>query len=387
MRSAAEILFDLLRTIERATPEVTGEVGASIVIAAVVFGTRYLARQYGDRLGASPGESYLRLGLSAVVSLVTGLGVLLFIGVWGLLGRLQQAYQGLGIGDMGGTFVLVVVVLGLTYTLTGFVGRTIEVFTGSRGHISQHQREILYRLTQVAFYSVAGLVIIALFTGDLQGLLVGAGFLGIVVGMAARQTLGAALAGFVLMFSRPFEIGDWIEVGDHEGTVTDITIVDTRLQTFDGEYVVIPNDVVGSRSIVNRSRKGRLRIEVDVGVDYDVDPDRAARVARDAVRTLDEILRVPTPQVVLKRFDDSAVILGVRVWIGDPSARRRWRARTAVIDAVKEAFEEEDLKIPFPQRELMAREEQSGFVLAGDERPPETQVGDGESTRQQTGGE
>ncbi|MFB6155241.1 MAG: mechanosensitive ion channel family protein [Haloferacaceae archaeon] len=387
MRSFTQLLFEILRAIERATPEGTGEVGASILIATAVFGTRYLARRYGNRLGGSPAEAYLRLGLSAVVSLVTGIGVLLFIGVWGLLDRLRAAYSGLGVGDVGGALVLIAVVLGLTYTVTNFVGRTIEVATGSRGRISQHQREIVYRLTQVVLYSLAGLVIVGLFTQDLQGMLVGAGFIGIVVGMAARQTLGAALAGFVLMFSRPFEIGDWIEVGDHEGTVTDITIVDTRIQTFDGEYVVIPNDLVSSQSIVNRSRKGRLRIEVDVGVDYDADPEYAANVAKEAVRGLDEILRVPTPQVVLKQFGDSSVVLGVRVWIGDPSARRRWRARTAVIEAVKEAFEEESLKIPFPQRELMGREEQSGFVLAGDERPPERQVEDGEAVEADGGDE
>jgi small-conductance mechanosensitive channel len=165
------------------------------------------------------------------------------------------------------------------------------------------------------------------------------------------------------MFSRPFEIGDWVEVGDHEGIVTDITIVTTRMQTFDGEYVMIPNDVVSSESVINRSRKGRLRIEVDVGVDYAADPREAAETARDAVRGLDNVLRVPTPQAVVKEFADSAVVLGVRVWIDNPSARRMWRTRTAVVSAVKTAFDEEGIKIPFPQRELMGREESGGLQL------------------------
>jgi small-conductance mechanosensitive channel len=176
------------------------------------------------------------------------------------------------------------------------------------------------------------------------------------------------------MFSRPFEIGDWIQVGDYEGIVTDITIVNTRIQTFDGEYVMIPNDVVSSESLVNRSRKGRLRIEVEVGVDYDADPERAAKIAKRAVSKLDDPMNVPTPQVVLKRLDDSAVVLGVRYWIDNPSARRKWRSKTAVIGAVKAALEEEDIKIPFPQRELMGRTEDGGFVLAGDERPAQRQV-------------
>jgi small-conductance mechanosensitive channel len=182
--------------------------------------------------------------------------------------------------------------------------------------------------------------------------------------MAARQTLGAVLAGFVLMFSRPFEIGDWVEVGDQEGIVTHISIVNTRIQTFDGEYVMLPNDEVSSKPITNRTRKGRLRIEVEVGVDYEDDPTHAAEVALAAVRDVEKVLAVPTPQVVAKRFADSSVVLGVRFWIDSPSARRKWRAQTAVIDAVKSAFEAEGIKIPFPQRELTGRAEEGGFRLA-----------------------
>jgi small-conductance mechanosensitive channel len=265
--------------------------------------------------------------------------------------------------------VLALVILTVAYGATDLVGRiTRELADGQRA-ITEHQREIIYRVSQVSLYTLAGLFVLGgLFRVDLGGLLVGAGFLGIVVGLAARQTLGALLAGFVLMFSRPFEIGDWVEIGDHEGIVTDITIVTTRMQTFDGEYVMVPNDVVSAESVVNRSRKGRLRIEVDVGIDYDADPRRAADIARDAVGEIDSVMSVPTPQVVVKEFVDSAVLLGVRVWIDNPSARRKWRTRTAVVGAVKEAFEREGVKIPFPQRELMGREETGGLVVSEGER-------------------
>jgi small-conductance mechanosensitive channel len=301
------------------------------------------------------------VAVSGAITVVSGLGVLALIGIWGLLEPLGAAYRELGLASLGGELVLAAVLLGAAYSLTGFVGRLIEEFAGTRARISEHQREIIYRLTQATLYTVVGLTIVTLFTDDIGSLLVGAGFLGIVVGMAARQTLGAMLAGFVLMFSRPFEIGDWVEIGDNEGIVTQITIVNTRIQTFDGEHVMLPNDEVSSQPIVNRTRKGRLRVEVEVGVDYGVRPKRAAEVAVEAVDGLDAVSTVPTPQVVVKRFDDSAVVLGVRTWIDDPSARRMWRAKTAVVDAVHEAFDREGIEIPFPQRTLSQRE---GEVLA-----------------------
>ncbi|MFB6194717.1 MAG: mechanosensitive ion channel family protein [Haloplanus sp.] len=347
----------------------------TFVVLVVVFAVRYAARKWHERRESADGRSTLKLAVSAAVTLLTGGGIVAVVLIWNLTGPLERSYRNLGLQDVAGRVLLAIVVLAATYALTGFIGRIIGEFTGKRSSISEHQREILYRITQVALYTLALLVVVGLFTQNLGNLLVGAGFLGIVVGMAARQTLGAVLAGFVLMFSRPFEIGDWVQVGDREGIVTDITIVTTRIQTFDGEYVMIPNDEVNGQPVINRTRKGRLRIEVEVGVDYDNDPGRAADIALDAVDGLDEILQVPTPQVVGKRFGDSAIVLGVRVWIDNPSARRMWRARTAVIEAVTDAFDDEGIKIPFPQRELMGRAEEGGFAIAGEERPAPTPDG------------
>jgi small-conductance mechanosensitive channel len=350
-------------------PSLTGKALVTLVTLAVVLATWRAVERLHDHDTDTVPRTLRHFGLSAASVLVTAAGGLVVIAVWGLTGPLVDVFESYSLGpETVVNAVLAIIILATAYGTTDLVGRVTHELTDSRHAISEHQREILYRLSQVSIYVVALSVVLGLWGVDLGGLLVGAGFLGIVVGLAARQTLGALLAGFVLMFSRPFEIGDWVEIGDHEGIVTDITIVTTRMQTFDGEYVMVPNDVVSAESVVNRSRKGRLRIEVDVGIDYAADPRQAAEVARDAVRELDAVLRVPTPQVVVKEFADSAIVLGVRVWIDNPSARRKWRTRTAVVGAVKEAFEREGVKIPFPQREVMGREETGGLVLSEGQR-------------------
>lgn len=253
------------------------------------------------------------------------------------------------------------------YALTILIKRIVEDLAEQRSAISSHQREIGYHLAQVGVYLFAILGAFSIWGVDLSNLLLGAGFLGVVVGLAARQTLAAVLAGFVLLFSRPFDVGDWVEVAEREGVVTDVTIFNTEIKTPEDEYVIVPNDIVTSNAVVNRSRAGRLRVDVEVGVDYDADPERAAEVARDAMTGLDEVLEKPDPFVILKRFGDSAVVLECRFWIDSPSAQRRWQVRSAVVEAVKAAFEREGIKIPFPQRELMGREEASGRKLAGGE--------------------
>jgi small-conductance mechanosensitive channel len=264
-----------------------------------------------------------------------------------------------------------ILLVGGAYVGVGLIEGFVDRIAQQSGQLDEHQGEIVFRVLQVVLLTSAGLVALTIWGVEPSGLLVGAGFLGIVVGMAARQTLGQLLAGFVLMFSKPFEVGHWIEVDGQEGVVTDITIVNTRLENFDGEYVVMPNDVISNSTIVNRTRKGRLRVRLEVGVDYAVDPERAEEVAKEAITDLEEVMSVPRPQVVPTGFGDSAIDLELRFWIDKPSARRRWRARAAALRSVYAAFEAADIKIPYPQRELSGRAETGGFRVAREATPEE----------------
>lgn len=287
------------------------------------------------------------------------------VGVWG---RVEWAIELLGFLELAvpATFraVVTAALFGVAYVASGVLHDTVSRFAAHSDRLTRHQEEVAYRSLQICLFGLVILMALTIWNVDVGGLLIGAGFLGIIFGLAAQQTLGALIAGFVLMFSRPFEIGDWVEIGDEEGIVTDITVINTRLENFDGESVVIPNDRVGDSVVINRTRKGRLRIRVDVGVDYTVDPDWATEVAEEALAGIDEVLRVPAPDVVPKQLADSAVVLELRGWIDKPSARRRWRARSAMIRSVKAAFEREGIKIPFPQREMSGRAETGGFRIA-----------------------
>lgn len=353
-----------------------GKAMLSLVLLGLVAVAMLLARKL--RVRAESAEATRVINAAIAVALLGILGVVgwIFVVLWEL-----SVTELFGRPALLATRVTVTLVLLIgIYLGTGIVRRAIYEFTQQQTSITQHQTELIFRITQVSVYALATVVVLGLWNVNLGGLLVGAGFLGIVIGLAARQTLGSLIAGFVLMFARPFEIGDWVAIGENEGIVTEITIVNTRIQTFDGEYAMLPNDFVGSSQIINRTRKGRLRLHVRVGVDYTTDLELAQSTAKEALTDVDEVLTVPQPDVVIQGFEDSAIMLDCRFWIDKPSARRRWRAQTAVVKAIKEAFDEAGIKIPFPQRELMGREESGGFKL-GSEPPagiesPDTRDGE-----------
>ena len=292
--------------------------------------------------------------------------------VWDAAGEIANQLAMIAEDELLGVRIVVsVLVLSTAYGLTRVVQRIVD-----RSRVAElstdHRRQVIYHVVQMTLYAVGMLLVLAVWEVNLRDLLIGAGVLGVVIGLAARETLGAVVAGFVLLFARPFTVGDWVVTADREGTVENITIVNTRLRTLDGEEVIVPNDRVASQEVVNRSREGRLRETVEVGVDYETDVREAIEVAERAMFETDDILKTPAPQVIAERFGDSAVVLELQFWIADPSASRLYRARTNVVEAVKEAYVDAGIDIPFPQRTLSPRD---GVTLAEDVRPRPTPDG------------
>jgi len=312
-------------------------------------------------------NGYLPTRISTLVSgafqiIILFVAIVSLLIVWGLIDVAITIIEFVGVSvPFIGRFLTTMALLILAYIAFDILGDAIREFSQEADRVTKHQEEIVLRLGNVAILALLITATLTLWGLDISGLLVGAGFAGIVLGLAAQQTLGSMIAGFVLMFSRPFIIGDWVQIGEDEGVVTKITIMHTRLRNFDGESIVIPNDVVGNKPVVNRTKQGTLRTRIDVGVDYETDPEYAEEIALETMKELEAVVDSPPPQVVPKTFGDSAVVLELRFWIDNPLPPRRWEATRQVIHSVKRRFEAEDIKIPYPQRELSGRQETGGF--------------------------
>ena len=340
-------------------------VGTAVAVVALLLAGE-LVRRSGEPLKGRFDDTLVEAAQAGTMTVLTALVAVFFVVVWRGGTVVVFAFDVLAFQkDDVATALFTVVILAGAYSLTRMSKRALKRFGRRHGGVSRHQRQIGHHVIQVGIYSIALIVVLALWGVNVAGLLVGAGFAGIVLGLAARQTLGSVIAGFVVLFSKPFELGDWVRIGDHEGVVTDIDIVNTQLRTFDDEFLMVPNDLVASEEVLNRSRKGRLRINVDVGVDYDADLEEAMDLAEATMNDQDLLLEQPAPEVVVPEFGDSAVLLRLRFYIDKPSARRMWAARTAVISEVKAAFEEGGVAIPFPQRELSARTSEATVDVTG----------------------
>ncbi|PSQ29951.1 mechanosensitive ion channel family protein [Halobacteriales archaeon SW_6_65_46] len=339
-----------------------------LVLAVFLLGTFVVYRSGPWLDGQTSDDTADGIQVAAVTLLsVCSAGVLVI--VWRRTPAVALALSSISPSPVAGVRLFIVfVAFSVTYTATQVVKRFIRVGE-SRDAITSHQREVLHHLVQIVLFLPAILFSLTLYGVAAQNLILSASALGVVLGLAARQTLGAVLAGFILLFSRPFEVGDWVEIDENEGVVTDISIVNTRIQTFDDEMVMIPNDRITDSAVTNRSRNERLRLQADVGVDYDTDVSEARAVATETMDGIEMIMDGPEPETVITEFGDSAVTLNLRFWIADPTIQKKWAAHNAVIGAVKEAFAEHGITIPFPQRELSHRGQAETVAVdpAGDE--------------------
>ena len=169
----------------------------------------------------------------------------------------------------------------------------------------------------------------------------------VVLGFALQDTLGNAFAGLAIQSERPFNVGHWIRVGEHEGRVAEVTWRATKLRTKSGNFVVLPNNFVAKEAVVNYSEPAApTRLFVEVGATYLVPPNAVKAAMMEAIRNCPLVLAAPAPDVVLLSFDASAITYRARFWIDDYEADER--ARDQVRTAIFYAFQRHQIEIPWP---------------------------------------
>lgn len=182
----------------------------------------------------------------------------------------------------------------------------------------------------------------------LGSLLVAGGLAGIVIGFASQTVVSNLLSGIFIYFDRPLKVGDAIELPDQgiSGVVTDINIMSTRIRTWDGLNLRIPNEKLFNSVIKNIYGTVARRVEYRIGISYSSDIEKAKQIIKEAAHRHPYALAEPEPFVFVEEYGDSAIILNARVW----APTRKWfDVKTSLLEEIKKRFDEEGIEIPFPQ--------------------------------------
>lgn len=185
---------------------------------------------------------------------------------------------------------------------------------------------------------------------DVAAALAGIGVVGIAVGFAAQETIANMIAGFLIFWDRPFEVGHYVTTLGKYGEVRNITMRTTRIRTPENTYVVLPNKQIIGELLVNHSMYGHTRVNVPLGIAYKEDIRQARPVLLEAARATEGVLDAPAPDVVTTELGGSSVNLEVRVWIKDAKEELPVFFRT--LEACKLGLDAAGIEIPYPHLQL-----------------------------------
>src|SRR6056297_591095 len=179
------------------------------------------------------------------------------------------------------------------------------------------------------------------------------GAAGLAIGLALQNSLGNFASGVMLVLFRPFTRGDYVEAGGTAGTVSEVGIFNTVLNTPDNRLVIVPNGQITNDVITNYSAHDTRRIDLIIGVDYGDDLKTARATLEKVVKAHDKVLEDPAPIVWVMELADSSVNFAVRPWV---AAADYWQVRNELLEQLKTELETAGCSIPFPQRDVHLHE-------------------------------
>lgn len=170
------------------------------------------------------------------------------------------------------------------------------------------------------------------------------------ISLAVQSMLSNVVGGLTLLATHPFRVGDWVQIGEEEGVVKEIGLHYTKIMTYYGQVLYLPNQDTVSSRICNFSADGNCRMELKFTASYENDTDTVREAILEAAK-LPGVLQDPVPRVVVSEYADSAVCYLLHIWV-EPDEESYMEIKFAVTEAVRQKFKEKNVTIPFPQMDV-----------------------------------
>ena len=249
------------------------------------------------------------------------------------------------------TAVLIILV---AYGISRLLQRILRRGVFERIRLNEGSQSAICRLLHIIIMCI-GVFIAIEYTGiNLTTLAAVSAVLLVGIGLGLQNITHNFISGLILLFERPVQEGDFVEVGGVQGSVQAVNAYSTKVETLDKVTIIVPNSHFLSENVINWSyQDSKVRIHVSVGVSYGSDVELVAEALREVGRAHPEVLSDPEPQIQFLSFGDSSLNFDLLVWIADPT--RQYFVVSDLNFAIVQAFRERDITIPFPQRDLHVR--------------------------------
>ena len=213
--------------------------------------------------------------------------------------------------------------------------------------IDKSSGKIFFNVAKVFIWIVALMIILDQFGINTASLITVLGTAGLAVGLALKDSLSNVAAGLMLFILRPYKTGDYVDCGTVSGTIRQMGLFSTELQTADGLYIFIPNSEIIAAPVKNYSRNPLRRADIPIGIAYDDSLETALKILNELMTADPRIQTNPVPQVLVSELADNSVNLTLRFWTLQEDY---WDVYWKIKSELKNTVETAGLHIPFPQR-------------------------------------
>lgn len=262
----------------------------------------------------------------------------------------------------------------LIVAITLFIGFLFLARITSRGFkkISHHwlgldNRAVENLLQGLVFY---GIVLLGLFSAlgvlkldkTVASLLAGAGVIGLAIGFAFQEIAANFFSGVLIALTKPYQVGDIVELESHMGRITQISLRTTSITSFQGLEILVPNKDMFTKALTNLTSTPERRLDLRVGVSYSSDLEEVEKLVRSTLADLPGRLKDRAVEVFFYEFGESSINFEARVWITYSRGHSYFlEARHSAILKIKKAFDQRHITIPFPMRTLEISSEGGGL--------------------------
>src|SRR3989338_1308567 len=247
----------------------------------------------------------------------------------------------------------IIIILVIGYIAIKIITKLIARFF-DRVDFDRGVETFIENASKVILWIVLLIILLSNLGVNVTGLLAGLGIMGIIVGFALQDTLGNLASGVFIILNKPFKVGDWINVGSIVGMVEKVGIAACELNSPDNIKITIPNKKIWGDIIQNYTGNPTRKIfNLDVGISYDSDMDKAIKIVNGILKNDSRVLKDPQPEVVVKSLADSSVVLAIRPAV---NTKDYWPVYFDAVKAIKQQFDNNGIKIPFPQRDIWVKE-------------------------------
>lgn len=240
-----------------------------------------------------------------------------------------------------GAVIILILGMWLSGVISGFVVKAMR-----RAKIGDTVVSFVHSFVKIGIKILVVIAAIGTLGFNIASIITALGAATVAIGLALQDSLKNVASGIMILINKPFQVGDYLEVGGLQGTVMRIDISNTHLLTPDNKEVIMPNSNLSASNIVNYSSQENRRVDFSFGVSYNSDIDTVKRVINSVIDKNDLILSEPEKLIAVGKHADSSVEFIVRVWC---KTENYWDVYFNIQEGIKKAFDENKIEIPFPQ--------------------------------------